>query len=452
MEELKEACENKEVSALSGFGAKTEENISKAIDEILTRPERYPIERIISFRTAVEDVLDDMGTVRKYDVAGSGRRFRETSRDLDYIIEVTDVAEFTEKFLESPFIKETVAQGEKKLSVIIENDMDEINVDIRFVTADEYFTTLHHFTGSKDHNVKMRQIAKSRGEKISEYGVETDDGVKTFDSEAAFFDHFGLPYIPPAMRETGEETEIDVSGIVSMDDIKGDLHMHTVYSDGAFSVREMIEACIAKGYEYMIITDHSKSLRVANGLYENKVYKQIEEIKGLRDEYPEIDIYTGTEMDILKDGTLDYSDDLLAELDYVIAAIHSSFSQTEDEIMHRLRSACENPYVRHIAHPTGRLIGSRAGYPVNMSELISMAKDTGTVLEVNANPRRLDLSSDVIRHSGLKLTVNTDAHHTGHLEFMNYGVATLQKGLIQKEAVINTFSRDVFREFVNKGK
>src|SRR5699024_1028857 len=407
MEELKEACENKEVSALSGFGAKTEENISKAIDEILTRPERYPIERIISFRTAVEDVLDDMGTVRKYDVAGSGRRFRETSRDLDYIVEVTDVAEFTEKFLESPFIKETVAQGEKKLSVIIENDMDEINVDIRFVTPDEYVTTLHHFTGSIDHNVKMRQIVKSRGEKISEYGVETDDGVKTFDSEAAFFDHFGLPYIPPAMRETGEETEIDVSGIVSMDDIKGDLHMHTVYSDGAFSVREMIEACIAKGYEYMIITDHSKSLRVANGLYENKVYKQIEEIKGLRDEYPEIDIYTGTEMDILKDGTLDYSDDLLAELDYVIAAIHSSFSQTEDEIMHRLRSACENPYVRHIAHPTGRLIGSRAGYPVNMSELISMAKDTGTVLEVNANPRRLDLSSDVIRHSGLKLTVNT---------------------------------------------
>ncbi len=452
MEKLKEACENKEVSALSGFGAKTEENISKAIDELLTRPERYPIERIISFRTAVEDVLENMNTVRKYDVAGSGRRFKETSRDLDYIIEVTDAAEFTEKFLESPFIKDTVAQGEKKLSVTIEDDMDEINVDFRFVTADEYFTTLHHFTGSKDHNVKMRQIAKSRGEKISEYGVQTDDGVKTFDSEAAFFDHFGLPYIPPAMRETGEETAVDVSGIVSMDDIKGDLHMHTVYSDGAFSVREMIEACIAKGYEYMIITDHSKSLRVANGLYENRVYRQIEEIKGLRDEYPEIDIYTGTEMDILKDGTLDYSDDLLSELDYVIAAIHSSFSQTEDEIMHRLRSACENPHVRHIAHPTGRLIGRRAGYPVNMPELISMAKDTGTVLEVNANPRRLDLSSDIIRHSGLKLTVNTDAHHTDHLEFMNYGVATLQKGLIQKEDVINTFSRDAFRKFVNKGK
>lgn len=452
MNELKEACDNKQVSELSGFGVKTEQNISKAIDELLTRPERYPIERIISFRTAVEGVLDKMDTVEKYDVAGSGRRFKETSRDLDYIIIVTDVGMFTESFLKSSFVRDTVAKGEKKLSVVIEDDMDEINVDFRFVTPDEYFTTLHHFTGSKDHNVKMRQIAKSRGEKISEYGVESDGEVKTFNSEEALFNHFDLPFIPPAMRESGEETDTDVSKIVSRGDIKGDLHMHTVYSDGAFSVREMIEACIAEGYEYMIITDHSKSLRVANGLYEERLLKQIEEIKSLRPEYPEIDIYTGTEMDILKDGTLDYSDDTLKELDYVIAAIHSSFTQTEAEIMHRLKRACENPYVRHIAHPTGRLIGSRAGYPVDMPELISMAKDTGTVLEVNANPRRLDLSADVIRNSGLKLTVNTDAHHTDHLQFMEHGVATLQKGLIPKEDVINTFSKKAFREFVNKKK
>ncbi len=452
MEALKEACQDKKVSALSGFGVKTEQNIEKAIDELLTRPERYPVERIIAFRTAVENALEKMDTVKKYGVAGSARRFKETSGDLDYIIEVTDVGAFTESFLAASIVKDTVAKGEKKLSVVIEEDMDEINVDFRFVTKDEYFTTLHHFTGSKDHNVKMRQIAKSRGEKISEYGVESNGEMKTFDSEEAFFSHFNLPFIPPAMRETGEETGVDVSRIVTKNDIKGDLHMHTVYSDGAFSIREMIEACISRGYEYMVITDHSKSLRVANGLYEDKLYKQIEEIKALRDEYPEIDIYTGTEMDILKDGTLDYSNDMLKELDYVIAAIHSSFSQTEAEIMHRLKSACENPYVRHIAHPTGRLISSRAGYPVNMQELIQVAKDTNTVLEVNANPRRLDLSADTIRHSGLKLTVNTDAHHTDHLEFMEYGVATLQKGLIQKGDVINTFSRDAFREFVNKGK
>lgn len=452
MEGLKEACQKNRVSALSGFGKKTEENIIKAIDELLTRPERYPIEKVTVFRQSVESVLDSISGVINYDAAGSARRFKETSRDLDFIIQVEDVSVFTEAFLNASIVKETVARGEKKLSVIIEIDMDEINADFRFVTEDEYFTTLHHFTGSKEHNVKMRQIAKSYGEKISEYGVESGGEVLTFDSEEGFFNHFNLPYITPSMRETGEETDTDISKIVTLDDIKGDLHMHTVYSDGAYSVREMVEACISKDYEYMIITDHSKSLRVANGLDEKRLLNQIEEIKNLRDEFPEIDIYTGTEMDILKDGTLDFSNDILKELDYVIAAIHSSFTQTEAEIMHRLRTACENPHVRHIAHPTGRIIGSRAGYSVDMNELVEIAKETNTALEVNANPKRLDLSADDIRHSELMLTVNTDAHHSDHFEFMEYGVSALQKGLIERNKVLNTFSREDFRKWVKKGK
>ncbi|CAM2964753.1 DNA polymerase/3'-5' exonuclease PolX [Salinicoccus roseus] len=452
LESLKAECEAGRVSELSGFGKKTEENISKAIDELLTRPERYPIEKVQQFRRLIEASFEDMEGISRYDNAGSARRFKETSRDLDFIVETRDAAGVTEKFIGLPFVKEVVAKGERKLSVVIEHDLDQIGVDIRFVTPEAYATTLHHFTGSKDHNVKMRQIAKTRGEKISEYGVEKDGGVLTFDSETDFFSHFDLPYIPPAMRETGEETDVDVSGIVTLEDIRGDLHMHTVYSDGAYSVREMVEACIAKGYEYMVITDHSKSLRVANGLDEARLRRQIEEIKALRPEYPEIDIYTGTEMDILKDGTLDFQDDMLEELDYVIAAIHSSFQQTEEEIMHRLQMACENPHVRHIAHPTGRLIGRREGYAVDMERLVQIAKDTGTVLEVNANPRRLDLSSDVIRNSGLMLMVNTDAHHSSHLDFMDYGVATLQKGLIEKNKVVNTLSREKFREWVQKGK
>ncbi|WP_020006418.1 DNA polymerase/3'-5' exonuclease PolX [Salinicoccus albus] len=452
MEELKEACQNGRVSTLSGFGKKTEENIFQAIEDLQERPERYPIDKITLFKKAVERVLEDADGVIRYDAAGSVRRLKETSGDLDFIIQVEDVSAFTDSFLNAPIVRETVARGEKKLSVIIEVDMDEINADFRFVTGEEYFTTLHHFTGSKAHNVKMRQIAKSRGEKISEYGIESDDEVVTFDSEAGFFNHFDLPYIPPAMRETGEETETDISEIVGLSDIKGDLHMHTVYSDGAYSVREMVEACINRGYAYMIITDHSKSLRVANGLDEKRLFNQIEEIKNLRDEFPEIDIYTGTEMDILKDGTLDFSNDILKELDYVIAAIHSSFSQTEAEIMHRLKTACENPYVRHIAHPTGRIIGSRAGYPVDMNALIEIAGDTNTVLEVNANPKRLDLSADHIRHSDIRLTVNTDAHHSDHLELMEYGVSVLQKGLIEKNHVLNTFSREDFRKWVKKGK
>lgn len=452
LEGLKTACENEEISALSGFGKKTEENISQAIDDILTRPERYAINQILKFREIIEAHLSESGHVERFDVAGSARRMRETSRDIDYILMTGDPQAFTDEITARDFVKETVVSGEKKLSIIIRDDLDEINVDFRFVTESEYYSTLHHFTGSKEHNVKMRQIAKKRDEKISEYGVERNGETLTFESETDFYGHFGLEYIPPAMRETGEETELDVGEIVKPEDIQGDIHMHTVYSDGAFSVREMVEACIEKGYHYIVITDHSKSLRVANGLDENRLMAQLEEIRSINEEYDEIDVYSGTEMDILKDGTLDYSDDILKELDYVIAAIHSSFQQTEEEIMHRLESACRNPYVRHIAHPTGRLIGRRDGYPVNMGKLFELAAETGTALEVNANPMRLDLGADVIRHKDVMFTVNTDAHHTDHLDFMKYGVATLQKGLIRKNQVINTMTRDEFREFINKQK
>ena len=452
LEGLKNACENEEISALPGFGKKTEQNISKAIDDILTRPERYAINQVLRFRDLVEQYLEESGHVVRFDVAGSARRMKETSRDIDYILIVEDVEGFTKNILEQEFVTETVASGDKKLSIIIQDDMQDINVDFRFVTEEEYYSTLHHFTGSKDHNVKMRQIAKDRNEKISEYGVESNGETLTFDSEEAFYNHFELDFIPPAMRETGEETNLDIGEIVTLNDIKGDIHMHTVYSDGAFSVREMVEACIEKGYEYIVITDHSKSLRVANGLDEKRLTAQIEEIRQINAEYDEIDVYSGTEMDILKDGTLDYSDDMLKELDYVIAAIHSSFQQTEEEIMHRLECACRNPYVRHIAHPTGRLIGRREGYPVDMVRLMELARETNTVLEVNANPMRLDINADAMRHQDIKLTVNTDAHHTDHLDFMKYGVATLQKGFVKKDQVINTMTREEFREYINKQK
>lgn len=452
LEGLKTACEKEEVSKLAGFGKKTEENISKAIDDILIRPERYAINQVLRFREIVESYLESSEHVVRFDVAGSARRMKETSRDIDYILIAADVDAFTEDITAREFVKETVASGGKKLSIIMENDLRDINVDFRFVTEEEYYTTLHHFTGSKEHNVKMRQIAKSRKEKISEYGVESNGEIITFDSEKEFYNHFNLDYIPPAMRETGEETDLDIPGIVTLDDIRGDIHMHTVYSDGAFSVREMVEACIQKGYEYMVITDHSKSLRVANGLSENRLMAQLEEIREINREYDEIDVYSGTEMDILKDGELDYSDDILKELDYVIAAIHSSFQQTEEEIMHRLEAACRNPHVRHLAHPTGRLIGRREGYPVDMEKLFELARETNTVLEVNANPMRLDINSDAFRHKDVMLTVNSDAHHTSHLEFMKYGVATLQKGFVKKEQVINTMTRDEFRKFINKQK
>lgn len=452
LEGLKAACENNEVSALSGFGKKTEENILKSIETVLNRPERYPINRILKFKQVITDVIDTIPGVERYDMTGSGRRTKETSRDLDFIVKVEDYQLFTQTMIEQNFVTEIVSQGDKKLSLEIEHDFDKINVDFRFVNGDEYISTLQHFTGSKEHNVKMRQIAKSRGEKISEYGVETPDGLKTFQSEEEFYHYFDLPYIPPAMRETGKETDIDISGIVSLSDIKGDLHMHTVYSDGANSIREMVEAAREKNYSYIVITDHSKSLRVANGLSDERLLEQLEEIRAIDQEYDDIDVYSGTEMDILADGTLDYSDEILSQLDYVIAAIHSSFQQSEEDIMHRLKTAMDNPYVRHIAHPTGRLIGVRDGYPVNMEELFDYAEKTNTILEINANPQRLDLSSDAIANQNVMFTVNTDAHHTDHLDFMHYGVSTLQKGFVKTSQVLNTLSREEFKAYINKDK
>ena len=452
LEGLKAACENNEVSALSGFGKKTEENILKSIETVLNRPERYPINRILKFKQVITDVIDTIPGVERYDMTGSGRRTKETSRDLDFIVKVEDYQVFTQTMIEQNFVTEIVSQGDKKLSLEIEHDFDKINVDFRFVNGDEYISTLQHFTGSKEHNVKMRQIAKSRGEKISEYSVETPDGLKTFQSEEEFYHYFDLPYIPPAMRETGKETDIDISEIVSLSDIKGDLHMHTVYSDGANSIRDMVEAAREKNYSYIVITDHSKSLRVANGLSDERLLEQLEEIRAIDQEYDDIDVYSGTEMDILADGTLDYSDEILSQLDYVIAAIHSSFQQSEEDIMHRLKTAMDNPYVRHIAHPTGRLIGVRDGYPVNMEELFDYAEKTNTILEINANPQRLDLSSDAIANQNVMFTVNTDAHHTDHLDFMHYGVSTLQKGFVKTSQVLNTLSREEFKAYINKDK
>ena len=229
--------------------------------------------------------------------------------------------------------------------------------------------------------------------------------------------------------------------------------MHTTASDGAMSQREMVEANIAKGYEFMMITDHSRSLKVANGLSAERLLRQHEEIQQLNEEYPEIDIYSGTEMDILPDGSMDYDDEVLAQLDYVIASIHQSFNQSQEDIMHRLEQACRNPYVRHIAHPTGRIIGKRPGYEPDIEQLCQLAEETGTVLEINANPKRLDLNAKVVRqHPNLMLTINTDAHHTDHLEFMKYGVATAKKGFVQKSRVINTFSREAFKDFVKGEK
>lgn len=448
--DLQKACEAGEVSQLSGFAKKTEQNILEAVKALGAKKSHYPINTIRGLHEEINAHLDAFDAVEKYEVAGSFRRFKEMSKDLDYIISTNDPDRVQQQLLELPNIVKTVAEGSTKVSVELEYDDETIGVDFRLIEPAAFYHTLQHFTGSKDHNIRIRQLAKDKGEKISEYGIEQPDGeLLQYQSEAEIYQHYVYDWIAPAMREDGSEFDKDLSDIIRLEDINGDIHMHTTASDGAFSLEEMTQANINKGYEFMIITDHSQSLKVANGLSKDRLLRQNEEIKKLNEQYDEIDIYSGIEMDILPDGRLDYDDDVLAQLDYVIAAIHQSFNQSQEEIMKRLENACRNPYVRHIAHPTGRILGRRPGYEPDIDRLCELAEETGTILEINASPSRLDLSADVVRkHPNVQLTINTDAHHTEHLEFMKYGVATAQKGFVTKSRVLNTKSREAFKDFI----
>ncbi len=453
---LKEACESGKVEGLSGFGKKTAEKILKSLESFGKRPERLPIAFMLPIANKIEEQVKKIKEIEKYSKAGSIRRLSETVKDLDFIISTTKPEVVREALLALEGIENVVAAGETKITVIF-NEGYEVSVDFRIVSPAEFATTLHHFTGSKDHNVAMRQLAKERNEKISEYGVERlDTGeILTFDTEQAFFHHFGLPFIPPEVRENVGEihaTEENLN-LLTLSDIKGDLHMHTTWSDGAQSLEEMVHKAREKGYEFIAITDHSKYLRVANGLDETRLRKQREEIDRMNEKYEDIHIFAGVEMDILPDGTLDFSNDFLKEMDFVIASIHSSFNQPKEKIMSRLRTAMESPFVNLIAHPTGRLIGKRSGYEVDYEQLISWAKETNTALELNANPNRLDLSWKWLmeaKKNGVPIAINTDAHNYMMLHDMEIGVQFGRKGWLKKEDVINTWNLEDLKEFLKK--
>ncbi|WP_028392169.1 DNA polymerase/3'-5' exonuclease PolX [Bacillus cihuensis] len=454
--ELKTACEEGKVRGLAGFGAKTEEKILASIAEAGSRPDRLPLSFMMPIAVEIETALGNMTDIIRFSRAGSIRRMRETIKDLDFIISSDNPEKVKEQLLSMPAIKHVIAAGDTKVSVTLDYQYD-VSVDFRIVTDSEFSTTLHHFTGSKDHNVRMRQLAKDRGEKISEYGVEnTETGeILTFDSEEAFYAHFNLPFIPPEIREDGTEVEryTDKEELVSLADIKGDLHMHTTWSDGAYSIEEMVEACRAKGYTYMAITDHSQYLKVANGLTAERLREQKEIIHALNEQYDDFTILSGIEMDILPDGSLDYDDDLLSEMDLVIASIHSSFSQPKEKIMERLRNAMENPHVDIIAHPTGRLIGKRSGYEVDMDQLIELAAKTNTALELNANPNRLDLAPQYLRkaqEAGVTIVINTDAHNIDMLDHMAVGVSSAKKGWVKRSSVLNVKERDDLLAFLKR--
>lgn len=454
---LKAACEAGQVRGLAGFAAKTEEKILKELETFGSRAERLPIWQLEPVVLEINELLASLPEVEKFSVAGSFRRVAETSKDVDFIVATKEYEVVREAILTRLALLETVAAGDTKVSVIL-NREEPVSVDFRLVTREEFASALHHFTGSKDHNVRMRQLAKSMGKKISEYGVEQEDGsVVTFESEEAFFAHFNLPFIPPTVRESGKELDRldELCGLVKLGDIVADLHMHTTWSDGAHSVSEMGQALMDIGYSHAVITDHSQYLKVANGLTTERLEQQKFDIYAFNEANPNFRLYRGTEMDILPDGTLDFGDDVLKELDFVIASIHSSFTQSQDKIMARLKTAVENPYVHMIAHPTGRIVGQRGGYDPDVPLLIEWAAEHGKILELNANPYRLDLSIEYLMlamEKNVPIAINTDAHAIDQLRFMDIGVKYAQKAWLKKDLIVNTWSKEKFEAFIAKNK
>lgn len=454
MEGLKAVCQTHKVQALSGFGKKTEEKILSAIEEAGSRPERLPVAFMLQVADDIDHQLRETSAVKRFSRAGSVRRLSETVKDLDYVIATAEPEKVAQALFELEGISEVIAKGETKITVELAYNY-AVQVDFRLVEPDAFPTALHHFTGSSDHNVKMRQLAKQRGEKISEYGIEVDQTgeILTFTDEASLYSHFGLHNIPPELRLGSHEIEAFKSEVplISLEDVKADLHMHSTWSDGAYTIEEMAEVARSKGYSHIAITDHSKSLVVAKGLSVDQLKRQREEIDRLNQAYDDFTILAGIEMDILADGHLDYDEETLAEMDFVIASIHSAFTQKRSKIMDRLKAALSSPHVDLIAHPTGRIIGRRRGYDVDVDQLIELAKESNTALELNANPNRLDLSADWMQkaqEAGVSLAINTDAHYTRELNHMAIGVSAAKKGWIRSESVINTWPLSKLRHFL----
>ncbi|WP_425590629.1 DNA polymerase/3'-5' exonuclease PolX [Guptibacillus hwajinpoensis] len=457
MATLKKACEAQKIQELPGFGKKSEEKILAAIEEAGKRPERLSIAYMIPLAEKIEKQLSEFDEIEKFARAGSLRRVRETVKDLDFIIATTSAPNVSEKLLNLDGVSKVIVKGETKITLELDDEYG-VSVDFRLVKPEEFASTLHHFTGSQAHNVKMRQIAKKKGEKISEYGVESIETgeVLTFENEKEFYRHFGLAYIAPEIREDRGEIEEAAEkeiNLVQLEDIKGDLHMHSTWSDGAYTIEQMADRAREKGYSYIAITDHSQYLKVANGLTPERLREQREEIDRLNKKWTDFQIFAGVEMDILPDGTLDYDDEMLSEMDFVIASIHSSFSQDEDTIMKRLETALRSHHVDLIAHPSGRLLGRRNGYALNHDKLIKLAKETGTALELNANPNRLDLAAEWLQkaqENHVKIMINTDAHHMDMLEHMEIGVAAGRRGWLRKESVLNTYTAKELKAFFKR--
>ena len=444
LEDLKKVIADGSMAKLYGMGEKKVENIRKGIEAYEKVQERISIYEASMVADEVIDYLEKMPKIIRISAAGSLRRMKETIGDIDILASGKDGAEIIRYFAKHPKALRVLAEGDTKGSIVIKTEATECQVDLRIVDDSEFGSALQYFTGSKAHNIKLRGMAKDIGLKISEYGVFKGQKNLASKEEEDVYRVLGLPLIPPEMREDRGEIELGCDGklptIVDYSDIKGDLHVHSEWSDGNLSLRDIAELGRKMGYEYIAICDHSQSVKYAHGLSPERLKKQIKEIDGLNRTLKGVKLLKGTEADILKDGRLDFSDALLKELDFVVAAVHSGFKKNVTE---RIIKAMDNPYVKTIAHPSGRLISGREGYDVDLEKVLEAAKKKGKALELNAYFDRLDLNEFYLKKAkdlGISVTIGTDTHYAHGLAMMRFGVGIARRAWLAKKDILNTLS------------
>ncbi|HEY5777442.1 MAG TPA: DNA polymerase/3'-5' exonuclease PolX [Terrimicrobiaceae bacterium] len=445
---LERACREGKISPLPGFGTKTSENILRAIEQHRKSLGQFRLGDVTALAEGLLEDLRGHPSVILAQVAGSYRRKKEIVRDLDFIVSTRRATEVFEDFVNHPLVESVVARGDTKTSVLL---VSGIQCDLRAVTGTEYPFALNYFTGSKEHNVRMRTRALDRGWSLNEYrfskaeGRELKEALPEVRTEADIYRALSLAYIEPELREDRGEFEAAESGrlpeLIEWPNLRGTFHCHTTDSDGRATLEDMVGAAQELGLQYLGIADHSKSSIQANGLDEKRLAAQVARIRQFNQSRDGIHLFAGTECDIRRDGSLDFSDEILAQLDYVVASVHASFALSEAAMTNRIIKAMTNPYVTMLGHLTGRLLLTREPYKVNIAAVIEAAAETRTVIELNANPRRLDMDWrwwPLAKEKGVKCAINPDAHSVSGLQDVIFGVGAARKGWLSRNDVINT--------------
>lgn len=454
--ELEYACMENRLIELSGFGVKTQEKVLKGIETLKKFQGQFLYAAVIDFAEAMVDMVRQWPEVLRAELAGSLRRKKELIKDMDIVVATETPAAVMERLVTAPFVSEVIGSGPTKTSVRLEMG---IQLDLRAVQPAEFVYALHHFTGSKEHHTALRGRAKELGLKINEYGIFRGEERIPCETEEEFFRVLGLAYIPPELREDQGEIAAaergEIPSLICREEICGVFHNHTRYSDGVDSIPEMVHACKERGFRYLGISDHSRTAVYAHGLRERDVQAQWEEIDALNAELQDFYIFKGIESEILQDGSLDYPEEILRGFDFVIASIHSRFNGSEEQMTERLVKAIANPYTTMLGHPTGRLLLGREGYPVDVHRIIRACAEHGVVIELNANPYRLDLDWRYCKYAieqGVLISINPDAHRISGLDDLRYGLAVGRKGWLTKANVFNAMSLEDVTAFLEKRK